>query len=129
MKHTFTLLIKFLFTSVVLYLILGLLFRVSYTNILLTSIAITVIGYLFDLFLMPRIGNLFSTITDFMVTAFIVWLFGTLLFDTDIATYYYKRNTMPLFEVTTISALVIAAGEWFFHRYMKRTLFAEEMND
>lgn len=126
MKHTYALFIKFLLTGITLYLILGLFYRVSYANILLTTVVLTIAGYLVDVFLLPRIGNLFSTLTDLVLSFSVIWLIGTYFFDTDIGTYYFKRDAMPLFGASTIGAFAITAVEWFFHRYLKRDIDVKE---
>ncbi len=128
MKHTYALFIKFLLTGITLYLILGLFYRVSYANILLTTVVLTVAGYLVDVFLMPRIGNLFATLSDLLLSFSIIWLIGTYFFDTDIGTYYFKRDEMPLFGASTVAAIAITVVEWFFHRYLRRQIHAEEAN-
>ncbi|SEN21127.1 DUF2512 family protein [Lihuaxuella thermophila] len=128
MRHTSALLIKFLLTGITLYLILGLFYRVSYTDVLLTTVVLTIAGYLADVYLLPRIGNVFSTLTDLLLSFTVIWLIGTYFFDTDIGTYYYKRDAMPLFEASTIGAIAISVAEWFFHRYLQRDTDVKETN-
>lgn len=126
MKHGTPLLIKFIFVSAILYLTLGFIYQVSAPNILLTSIVVTILGYLGDLYMMPRIGNWMATFADLITYFFVIWFIGTYLFDTDIGTYNFKQQTLPLFAASSVAATLLAIGEWFYHRYLLQNVLDEK---
>jgi uncharacterized membrane protein YvlD (DUF360 family) len=123
MSHSVQFLGKFLINSLLLYLVLSFLEGVSTTTVLLLSIILTAIGYLLDIYLLPRIGNLFSVLTDLLLVFTVVWLAGTYWFDTDIGTQNYKLNAVPLFGISLLAAVVLSAAEWFYHRWLLKAMY------
>jgi hypothetical protein len=126
MNHAFHLIAKFILTGLILYLVLGFGYGVDYTSILLTSIALAVSGYVLDVWLMPRMGNVFASLTDLILSFSVVWLFGTYLFDSDIGTQVYKANTMPLFQASLVVSVIFTAVEWFYHKWLLRQMHRDE---
>ncbi|AUS09858.1 hypothetical protein C1X05_14200 [Laceyella sacchari] len=127
MSHPFQLLVKFIYTSLILYLILSFAYHVPTAWILLTSIALTLSGYAMDVYLLPRIGNLFSTLSDLFVSFTLVWLIGTYTFDSDIGLQLYKLQNIPLFQLSLTVSIIYSAIEWFFHRWIHRLSGKEEI--
>lgn len=116
MRHATALLIKFAMTLFMLFIVLGLFFRVSFVDIFWTSIVLTIAAYIVgDLLILPLLGNLSATIADFGLVFLGVWIIGAYLFNMDV----------PLVTAALVSAVAIAAGEWFFHRYMKERVLQE----
>ncbi|MFC4410138.1 YndM family protein [Chungangia koreensis] len=104
-----SLVVKFLMTLAVLWLVLGWFYAVSFTDILILSLVITGIGYVADLYILPRAGNLFSSALDFGLALLIVWFLGSYLFE----------GPVPLATAAILSAIALTIGEMFFHRYME----------
>ncbi|MFC4076400.1 YndM family protein [Salinithrix halophila] len=116
MRHLLALLIKFAATTVVLFIILSGFYDVSFTDVFLTSVVLTAIGYLGDLLILPRTGNFIASMGDFGLALIVVWFMGTYRFDEEV----------PLFGPAFLSAVVIAFSEWFFHKYMKNAFMEKE---
>jgi Protein of unknown function (DUF2512) len=82
MKHIGPLFIKFLMSLAVTTIILGLIYNVTFGDILFISILLTGISYfLGDLFILPRYGNTVATIADFGVTFIATWLLGIMVIE------------------------------------------------
>ncbi|MBE3102676.1 MAG: DUF2512 family protein, partial [Bacilli bacterium] len=110
------LLIKFVMVTAVLWIVLGGYYEVSFTNILITSVLLTGFSYALDVYVLPRVGNVFATITDFVVAWVGIWLVGSFLFS----------DLIPLGRASLISAAIITVGEMFFHQYMEKQVFDTE---
>jgi len=108
--------IKFIMITVVLWIVLGLYYGVSFTDILITSVLLTGVSYIGDVFILPRIGNVFASITDFGLAMLGIWLVGSYIYEQPIA----------LGTASFISALIITMGELFFHRYMEVEVFDKD---
>jgi hypothetical protein len=112
MQHGKALLIKGLLTLVVLYLVLGLGFGMSFVNVLITTLVLGAISYLVgDLGVLPKNGNMVATISDLGLTLVVVWIMGVILTGIDMGT---------LAGAALISAVILAVGEYFFHHYIMR---------
>ncbi|MDR6225149.1 DUF2512 family protein [Desmospora profundinema] len=116
MRHLFSLLIKAVLTIFLLFIILGGFFGVSFADIFLIGIVLSALGYVGDVWILPRVGNVVATIADFGFALIVIWSMGFFLFDWDV----------PILSSTIFSSLVIALGEWFFHKYMKNTIQERE---
>ncbi|WP_249872050.1 YndM family protein [Oceanobacillus saliphilus] len=110
MKHTGPLAIKFLMTTAILWIVLGLFFDMSFGNIITTSLIVTLLGYLGDLFIMPRVGNVFASIADFVFFWAAVWIVANTIIQTPI---------IALGTAAFISAVLLTIGEAIFHKYLK----------
>ncbi|MFJ5770510.1 YndM family protein [Psychrobacillus sp. NPDC093180] len=117
--HIKAFLMKLVVTTAVLWVILGLFYKVNFTDILITSIVLTVVGFLGDLFVLPRIGNVLASITDFVLAMVVVWVLGSSIFDERIA----------LGTASFISALILMMGELFLHRYMESHIFEPQITN
>ncbi|MGA9172995.1 MAG: DUF2512 family protein [Thermoactinomyces sp.] len=127
MNHALHLIVKFLLNSVILYAILGFIYGIDYSTVLLTSVILTLVGYFGDLFLLPRMGNIFTTLSDFIIAFIVVWAIGTYLFDTDIGTQNYRDNLVPLFQISLVIAIVYTAVDWFYHRWLFKYMGRKEV--
>ncbi|MFD2922985.1 YndM family protein [Halobacillus naozhouensis] len=113
MKHIKALLIKFVMVTAVLWIVLGGFYDVSFADILTTSVLLTATAYLIgDLFILPKMGNTAATIADFGLALAGTWILGAFLFEAPV----------PLGTASLISAILIAVGEMFFHRYMEKNI-------
>ena len=115
MKTMTALIIKFVMITVVLWVVLGL-YGVSFAHILLTSVLLTGVSFIGDMFLLPRIKNIAATIADFGLALVMIWLVGTYFYDQPV------RLGMAAF----ISAILIAGGEFVFHKYLQKQIFTDE---
>lgn len=106
-------------TTAILWIILALIYKVNLIDVLITSMVLTVIGFIGDVLILPRIGNFFAAFGDFFLALVVVWLLGTNIFDVSIA----------LGNASLISALIIMIGELFLHRYMENHIFERQMTN
>ena len=137
MNHVKALIMKFLMIAVVLLIILTGFFDVEFGDALLISAILTVVAYaLGDLMIFRNVGdrskrteangvqsdhtkrNAIATISDIVVAFLVIWLMGEVLL----------ADTQNLITAAIISAVVIGAGEWFFHKYLDRNVFPEKHN-
>ena len=96
----------------VLWIVLGWFYGVSFTDILITSVVLTVVAYVADVFLLQSVGNVLAAIMDFVMAMAIIWLIGSYLYE----------GPISLGTASFISALIITIGELLFHRYMKNQI-------
>lgn len=106
---------KFIMFTAVLWIVLGLFYGVPFTDILITSVFLTVIAYALDVLVLPRVGNVFALMGDFVLAWAGIWILGSFLFP----------ELIPLGTASLIAAIIITIGEVLFHRYMA----AEEVFD
>jgi len=108
MKHLRSLAVKFLASLVLLYVILGLMYGMSFTNVFLISLVLGLASYVIgDLFLLPKTNNTIATLADFGLAFMIIWILGESL--------TYGES---LLMASLISAAGIALFEYFFHKYV-----------
>lgn len=119
MKHLFSLGIKFVASLVMLFVILGLIFNLSFQSILLITVILGLVSYMLgDLLLLRRTNNTVATISDFVLAFLIVWF--TLASITD--------NETNLFTASLLSGIGIALFEFFFHKYLSANVFNKKVN-
>ncbi|MBT2641297.1 YndM family protein [Bacillus sp. ISL-41] len=108
MKHLRALAVKSLASLVLLYVILGLMYDMSFTNVFLISLVLGLASYVIgDLFLLPKTNNTIATLADFGLAFMIIWILGESL--------TYGES---LLIASLISAAGIALFEYFFHKYV-----------
>lgn len=121
MKHLIALAIKFVMVTLVLLVVLTWAFDVSFTHTLLISLALTALSYATgDLLVFLNAGkpenqstrNTIATFADFLMAFAAIWLIGWLL----------TGENAAMVTPALVSALVISAGEWFFHQYVDRSV-------
>lgn len=118
MKHFKAIAIKFIASLIVLYIILGLIFNMSFTNVFFISLVLAVVSYLVgDIGILPRTNNTVATLADFGLALMVIWFLSSAL--------TYNGNTY-LFFISFISALGIAVFEFFFHKYLSSDSFRNE---
>ncbi|BDH63373.1 membrane protein [Lysinibacillus sp. PLM2] len=113
MRYTKAFFIKLVMTVAVLWVVLGLFFNVSFGDILIISALLTVIAFVGDIFILPLIGNIGAAVGDFILAFLGVWVLGSFLFN----------DNVPVLSASLLSALFIAAGELYFHRYLRNHVF------
>lgn len=132
MDHVKAILIKFVMIAVVLGIVLTGIFNGEFEDTLLISFVLTIVAYIIgDLFIFRQTGddqnrhsdhykrNTIATISDAILAFFVIWLMGRELF----------TDNSDVLLGSLISALIIAAGEWFFHKYLDKHVFDEKHPD
>lgn len=114
-----SLLIKLIMTIVVLWVVLGWVYGVSFTDVLITSVILTGVAFIGDVYILPRIGNVFTSIADFGLALVVIWLVGSYLFE----------QPIPLWSAAFLSALLIMMGELFFHRYIESNIIEKQISN
>lgn len=110
MQHGKALAIKGVMSLVVLYLVLGVGFGISFGNVLLITLILGILSYLLgDVFILPKTSNMMATMADLGMAFVIIWLLG-------MAFTSLSVGSMALAAV--IAAIVMALGEYFFHIYI-----------
>ncbi|KKI89990.1 hypothetical protein WQ54_22915 [Bacillus sp. SA1-12] len=110
MQHVKALIIKAVATFVLLFVILGIGFDVSFGNILAITFLLGIISYILgDLLLLPRTSNTTAIISDFALALLLTWFYLANI----------TENDTNAFIASLITAVGVALFEAFFHRYMK----------
>lgn len=99
--------------TAVLWIVLSLFYDVSFTDVLITSVVLSVVGYVGDVFLLPIIGNVWAAIGDFVIAYAVIYFLGSYIYEQPIA----------LGTASFISALILMVGELLLHRYMHTNIF------
>lgn len=107
--------IKFLGSLALLYIILGVMYDMSFTNVLLISLILSIASYVIgDLFLLSKTNNTIATLADFGLAFMIIWIVGESL-------TYGESLLLP----SLIAAAGVAVTEYFFHKYVSRSVLEE----
>ncbi|MGE5528772.1 MAG: DUF2512 family protein [Patescibacteria group bacterium] len=107
MRHWVNLLVKFLVTTAVIWLVGASAGRMTFGNAVLSGAVVTVILYfLWDLFLLPAIGTLATAIADGVTAGVILWIMSRLM----------TRFDITLGGLAAIG-IVLAVAEYFLHRW------------
>lgn len=104
---------KFLMITAVLWVVLSLIYDVSFTDVLITSVVLTAVGYVGDVFILPKIGNVWAAISDFIIAYAVIYFLGS----------YIYEQPLALGTASFISALILMVGELLLHRYMHTNIF------
>ncbi|WP_121613087.1 YndM family protein [Mesobacillus foraminis] len=112
MRHLTAMAIKFISSLVLLYVILGLFFGMSFTNVFLITLALGIISYILgDMMILPRTSNTVATLADFGLAFLLIWIMSQNL--------TYGDNT---FWPSLIAALGVTLFEYFFHKYINKNV-------
>lgn len=113
MKHLWAMVIKFIASFVLLFLILGMGFDLSFQNVLLITFILGAVSYVLgDSFILPRTNNTIATIADFGVSFVVIWLILASISD----------NGANIFWASLIASVGVALFEYFFHKYMAKNV-------
>lgn len=108
MKHIKAFVLKFIACLALLYIILGVMYDMSFRNVFLITLVLGVIAYIVgDLLILPKTNNTIATIADAVLVFLIIWYMGSKL------TYGGS-----MFTPSIISAIGIGLFEIFFHKYV-----------
>ena len=125
MNHVKALIIKFLMIAVVLLIVLTLFFGISWVDTLWISLVLTLVAYVMgDLMIFRKAGdrseqnkrNAIATVSDIVVAFLVIWLMAEAL----------DVTNDNLIIAAIISAIIVGGGEWFFHKYLDRSVFPEK---
>lgn len=115
MKHVYALVIKYAMTAIILELSLGSLTALIFGDVLVISLAVTIIAYIIgDLLILPATSNIVATLAD-----------AVLAFITIFAFNYYYGYAIISYSDAIISAVALGVGEWLFHSYVARAVFPD----
>lgn len=111
MKHVKALVIKAIMIWAIVWIVLTGLYDVSFMDSTIIGVLIVLGIYIVgDLFVLPRFGNLTATIVDAGAAAAIIWI------------YLDSVGSMDDIGMKVlIPTVLIAVGEWFFHKWLLRT--------
>ncbi|MYL49090.1 DUF2512 family protein [Halobacillus litoralis] len=116
MEHLKLFAMKFFFTFAILFVLLGAGFEVSFENIFLISLVLSLVGYAVgDRIVLDRTKNSTATLVD------VVLIFGFVYFMTDALTI-----GDGVLIASVLSALSLALFEYFFHQSVVRTMEENE---
>ncbi len=114
-NHATALLIKFAALAVISAIALPAISTMTITESLITALVLTVAAYLIgDLWILPSFNNTAATVADAGIAFIAIWLMNSVL----------TRDPINLTGLLVIS-LVIAAAEYFFHKYVALTVTKE----
>ncbi|MFD1415096.1 YndM family protein [Oceanobacillus jeddahense] len=113
MKYISAFLIKFVFTTGILWITLGMIFNISFSNLLLTSLILTAVAFAGDMLILPRIGNVAAAVGDFALAYVGIWGIGSFLFE----------GVFSVDAAALIAAFLISISELFYHRYLRNFVF------
>lgn len=120
MEHIKALGMKFVMLAVVLGIILAAIFNFGFWDSMLVALVLTVVAYLLGDLMVFRGSadpadqnkrNMIATIGDAVLAFTVIWLMGMAL------------GGESILIASIISAVVIAGGEWFFHKYLDKAVF------
>lgn len=116
MTHIKLFALKFIATLLILGIILGAGFDVSFGNIFLITFVLTVASYVIgDLFVLSKSSNTGASLADFIISFAVIYLMTDALTVGD-----------DVFAATTISAVSLTIFEYFFHQSVARSLDHEK---
>ncbi|MCM3090977.1 MULTISPECIES: YndM family protein [unclassified Cytobacillus] len=112
MPHGKALALKFIGSLVLLYIILGMIFRMSFINVFLITALLCIISYtLGDMLILPRTGNTFAAAADSGLSFVLIWFLSSILTDGE-----------NLLAMSIIAAIGTALFEYFFHKYLAKVM-------
>lgn len=112
MQHVKALAIKFIASLILLYVILGLIYGMSFGNVFIITAILGIVSYVLgDMLILPRSSNTVATVADLGLAFVLIWFLSSIL--------TYGDN---LFIMSLIAAAGVALFEYFFHGYLVRNM-------
>lgn len=106
MNHLKAFAMKLLASFALLYMILGMLYNISFGNVFLITLLWGIISYLGgDLLILPRTNNTIATSVDYVFSLFTIWVLSLAL-----------TNTGPSLMMNLTATLALTVFEYFFHK-------------
>jgi uncharacterized BrkB/YihY/UPF0761 family membrane protein len=120
MKHIKSLAIKFFSSLVLLSVILGLFFDMSFGNIFLITLVLGVVAYVIgDLFILRRTNNIIATLADLGLAFLVIRFMSDILANGDDG---------DMFTMSLIAAIGVALFEYAFHKYVANRVLNENQS-
>ena len=102
-------------TAIIMTVVLILLTDISLGEVIYLSVVQTIAAYLIgDLLILPMTNNLIATGADVVIAVLTILLFNDLVLERQI----YFGNAL-------VAAVILAAGEWIFHKYLHAAVLPE----
>jgi hypothetical protein len=102
--------IKLLLVFPVMWIMLSLIFSVSFWESTVIGIVVYVVAaYLGDLLILHKTNNITATISDLVLAFAVIWI-GLYIAGFD----SWGNGALP----ALITSIILMAGEWFFHLYL-----------
>jgi len=112
MQHFKALALKFLASLVLLYIILGIFFGMSFVNVFIITAILGFTAYILgDMVILPRSSNMIATAADFGLAFLLIWFLSSILTIGD-----------NLMAMSIAAALGVALFEYLFHLYLLRNM-------
>jgi hypothetical protein len=112
-KHIWAIILKYLMVLIVLEIVLSLATALTIGEIAIISIAVTVLSYLVgDLLILSFSNNFVATVADAVLAFLTIYMFN----------FWSDYGVITVWDAV-ISAVVLAVGEWFFHKYMVKVVY------
>lgn len=105
--------IKYIVAAIVTFSIYGIFGQASFGRLFLISVLVIVIPYLGDLYLLPRIGNLYATLSDFGLYFVLYWGLASTFIDV----------SAPVVLTSLAAAFFTAISESMLHVYILENIF------
>jgi hypothetical protein len=111
MKNIVNYVIKSAFILLVLYFMIPLFGKSTWTQTLITGLILAALAYIIgDLWVLAKFGNLGAVVVDFGINALVIWM---------------MMKGLPQFVLTSAGvwtiSVVLTLGELLFHRYLQAT--------
>lgn len=112
MRHVMALVIKTIMVTAVLIVVMSIMNNYPVGSTFVLALLVSGLAYLAgDLGVLPISNNTVATVADFGLATLTIWLVGPFIVEAFIP-----------FTIALLSGVVIAAGEWIFHKYMTETV-------
>ncbi|MFV8828899.1 DUF2512 family protein [Alkalihalobacterium sp. APHAB7] len=111
MSHIQALLIKLVMATLILLLILTGIYNYRVGATIGLAVLIVILSYIVgDLAILKATNNTIATLSDLVLATLVIWIVGP----------FFQGSLIP-FSVALISAIIISAGEWIFHKFFIRS--------
>jgi hypothetical protein len=111
MKNLTNLVLKSILVLAILFILIPIFGRSTWTQTIITGLVLVALSYLAgDMWILPKFGNVVAVLVELGMGALVIWAMDRAL----------PQFILPTAGVWTI-AVVLAAGEWFFHLYLLAT--------
>ncbi|NEU31018.1 YndM family protein [bacterium LRH843] len=118
MDHVKALAIKFIFSLALLYVILGLVYGMTFGQVFLITLVLGGASYIIgDMLILPRTNNFTATIADFGLAFMVIWLMSKMI-----------TNGAHVFGMSLVAAIGVALFELAFHVYVRKAII-EDTNE
>ncbi|GEN46397.1 hypothetical protein AHA02nite_21730 [Alkalibacillus haloalkaliphilus] len=119
MNHFKLILTKAIASFILLYVILGFGYQVTFANVLFITLILGAISYIIgDLLILLRTNNIVATISDFFLSFVVLYLM-----------LGFIMPGGPIFQASLIAAVGVTVFELFFHMFVKRDYEESEQRE